>query len=199
MGNRAVITTKEKKLGIYLHWNGGRDSVEAFLQYCKLKRFRYDMGMARLTQVIANFFGGTNSVDIDILSNLDCDNYDNGLYIIDNFEIVGREFQQGFEQKSHDLQELLLDIDSKQPLREQLGEDFFNAVETATSDLKVGDVIFFHNYDSCYEKLEIVGLGSDMVVNGTKTKGIPYVNKYGKAEPKENINNYLKEKTYRRL
>ena len=30
MGNRAVITDIEKKVGIYLHWNGGRDSVEAF-------------------------------------------------------------------------------------------------------------------------------------------------------------------------
>lgn len=28
MGNRAVITTSDKKMGIYLHWNGGRDSVE---------------------------------------------------------------------------------------------------------------------------------------------------------------------------
>ena len=26
MGNRAVITTEKKDLGIYLHWNGGRDS-----------------------------------------------------------------------------------------------------------------------------------------------------------------------------
>ena len=37
MGNRAVITTKENMdnngIGIYLHWNGGRDSVRAFLKY----------------------------------------------------------------------------------------------------------------------------------------------------------------------
>lgn len=31
MGNRAIITNKEKKVAVYLHWNGGRDSVEAFL------------------------------------------------------------------------------------------------------------------------------------------------------------------------
>lgn len=30
MGNRAVITTEEKQIGVYLHWNGGRDSVQAF-------------------------------------------------------------------------------------------------------------------------------------------------------------------------
>lgn len=31
MGNRAIITTKKRDLGVYLHWNGGRDSVGAFL------------------------------------------------------------------------------------------------------------------------------------------------------------------------
>ena len=31
MGNRAVITTKERKIGLYLHWNGGRDTVEPVL------------------------------------------------------------------------------------------------------------------------------------------------------------------------
>lgn len=36
MGNRAVITTTDQRIGIYLHWNGGKDSVEAFLKYCKL-------------------------------------------------------------------------------------------------------------------------------------------------------------------
>ena len=46
MGNRAVITTRKAGVnpansdatGVYLHWNGGRDSVEAFLAYCKLKQ-----------------------------------------------------------------------------------------------------------------------------------------------------------------
>lgn len=44
MGNRAVITDKKNweqgGVGIYLHWSGGRDSVEAFLEYCKLRGFR---------------------------------------------------------------------------------------------------------------------------------------------------------------
>lgn len=42
MGNRAVITNydhekgetiKPNAIGIYLHWNGGMDSVTAFLTY----------------------------------------------------------------------------------------------------------------------------------------------------------------------
>ena len=28
MGNRAVVTTPDKNLALYLHWNGGRDTVE---------------------------------------------------------------------------------------------------------------------------------------------------------------------------
>ena len=61
MGNRAVITTEERDLGVYLQWNGGRDSVEAFLEYCRMRGFRPpeadSYGWARLCQVIANFFG----------------------------------------------------------------------------------------------------------------------------------------------
>ena len=40
MGNRAVITTKERKIGLYLHWNGGRDTVEPLLKYCELQGYR---------------------------------------------------------------------------------------------------------------------------------------------------------------
>lgn len=58
-GNRAVITTEDKRIGVYIHWNGGRDSVEAFLKYCELKGYRKPeedcYGWARLCQVIGNF------------------------------------------------------------------------------------------------------------------------------------------------
>ena len=35
MGNRAVVTNKNQDIGIYLHWNGGPESVCAFLTYAK--------------------------------------------------------------------------------------------------------------------------------------------------------------------
>ena len=142
MGNRAVITssldlgtnTKElggrkDKIGIYLHWNGGRDSVQAFLTYCKLKEYRTptedeSYAFARLAQVIGNFFGGSTSVGIGVLHYLDCDNYDNGVYIVgDNWEIVGREYFDGEEQNSYELKESLITIDKAQPQGEQLGEE----------------------------------------------------------------------------
>lgn len=119
MGNRAVITTKEKRIGIYLHWNGGRDSVEAFLEYCKRKGHRSPetdcYGFARLCQVIGNFFGGTTSIGVDTLDNLDCNNGNNGLYIIENWSIVGREYHKGQEQKEYELEEMIKEIDIKQP------------------------------------------------------------------------------------
>lgn len=131
MGNRAVITSRENfnnnGVGIYLHWNGGRDSVEAFLTYCKLKGYREptndNYGWARLCQVIGNFFGGATSIGIDTIDHLDCDNWDNGVYIIEGWNIVGREYFHGREQEGYDLKEMLLAINKCQPKEEQLTEE----------------------------------------------------------------------------
>lgn len=148
MGNRAVITTStgwsdvanSTELGVYLHWNGSRDSVEAFLTYCKLRGFRPpetdNYGWARLCQIIANFFGGDGlSIGVDKCCNLDCDNWDNGVYIIKNWEIVGREYFEGEEQDAYDLTEMLLEIDEHQPEHQQLGREFITASIIPTSDM----------------------------------------------------------------
>lgn len=124
MGNRAVITTKDKRIGIYLHWNGGRDSVEAFLKYCELRGFRCpendNYGWARMCQVIGNFFGGDLSLGIDTLDHLDCDNWDNGVYIIEKWQIVGREYFKGKEQMHYDFKEMLHEINDRQPETDRL-------------------------------------------------------------------------------
>lgn len=92
MGNRAVITTSTSQtegIGIYLHWNGGLESILAFLDVAKARGFRdptsdESYGMARLTGLIHEFFGVTDStsVGINTLSRLDTDNWDNGVYVI---------------------------------------------------------------------------------------------------------------------
>ena len=134
MGNRAVITAsaadnvqESQDLGVYLHWNGGRDSVEAFLTYCKMRGFRPpdedNYGWARLCQVIGNFFGGGMSLGVDTCDHLDCDNYDNGVYIIRGWQIVGRKYFSGEEQREYDLEDMLVEIDSRQPERERLGKE----------------------------------------------------------------------------
>lgn len=119
--------------GIYVHWNGGRSSVEAFVTYAKLKGVRspaYDPPyfLSRLCQIIANFFGGTTSIGITPTI---YDPWDNGVYYIkDDFTILDREDDYRGE---HDLQEFLLAIDSKQPEDEQLGkkkiEEYINSLK----------------------------------------------------------------------
>ena len=120
MGNRAVITIKEDNVpkeqwnSLYLHWNGGRDSVEAFLHVAKLYGIRCNAdssyGIARLAQLIGNYFGGTLSLGIGSYKRLDNNNWDNGTYIIENWEIVEREHFEGEEQYNHDFDELVKEI-----------------------------------------------------------------------------------------
>ena len=133
MGNRAVIAFVNDKgeqdknsVGIYLHWNGGRDSVEGFLQTAKDYGLRSgDYGVARLTQIIANGLGGTLSLGVDMLKNLDCDNFDNGVYWVDqNFDIVDREYTPNrdtwSEQKEYPLADFVKDLKKD-------NDQFFNA------------------------------------------------------------------------
>src|ERR1039458_1401326 len=89
MGSRAVITFDKKptpdSLGIYLHWNGGPESVLAFLEAANQLNVRIgDDGyeFARVVQIIANFFGGTTSIGVGHLKTLDCGNGNNGLFIV---------------------------------------------------------------------------------------------------------------------
>lgn len=200
MGNRAVITTSRQDIGIYLHWNGGRDSVEAFLKYCELKGYRApsqdNYGWARLCQVIGNFFGGGCSVGIGPYSNLDTDNGDNGVYIIDGWEIVGRKYFSGEEQHEYDLNEMLEEIDSRMPASEQLGKGFITGQRVKPDELKVGDEVYVVDYKGAISIEKVIGIGGDRWVNGTNVKGIPYVMRYSVMEPESNINNYLQEESY---
>ena len=139
MGNRAVITTEENfekmsGLGIYLHWNGGRDSVQGFLEYCRLRSFRPpekdDYGWARLCQVIGNFMGADGcSVGIDDVKCLDMQNGDNGVYLMKDWKIVGRRFYDSeWEQNEYGLQEFLHCLDEMQPTGQQLGKDMIDCL-----------------------------------------------------------------------
>ena len=105
MGNRAVITfdkaLKPEQFGIYLHWNGGRDSVQAFCDATRelMKERGADScyAPARMIQAIGNFMGGVHSLGIGALSTLDTDNGDNGVYVVDpeSLKIIARRFSRG--------------------------------------------------------------------------------------------------------
>ena len=127
MGNRAAIT-KDSDLygiGVYLRRNGGRDSVEAFLAYCDLTRYRAndaEYWAAMLVNVCTNFFASGLSCGVGIAKNLDCDNYDNGVYFIDDeWRIVGRKFEHA-EEYNYDLEDMIKEIDKRQPEAMRLTE-----------------------------------------------------------------------------
>lgn len=100
MGNRAVITFAPEGapgVGVYVHWNGGPESVRAFVDTCRTRGYRCPASdpayaMAGLVAVIREFFGpGGLSVGVDLVDRLDCDNWDNGVYQVGaQWEIVGR-------------------------------------------------------------------------------------------------------------
>jgi hypothetical protein len=85
MGNRAVIAFKGNDLGIYLHWNGNKESVKAFVDTAKAfgvrNPCRDSYGISRMVQIIGNYFGGTLSIGIGKAKGLD--DSDNGTYTID--------------------------------------------------------------------------------------------------------------------
>lgn len=173
MGNRAVILSKNDMLangkinpnqvGVYLHWNGGRDSVSAFLKYCKLKGYRSPStdcyGWACLCNVISNFFGDGMSLGIDTANHLDCDNYDNGVYIIDGWEIVERlYYKHGAEQSNYDVDSFVLELNERMPEQNRMDacvlQELLKAEEVPYQELTVGNVIWTQSSGD-WEKLVV--------------------------------------------
>lgn len=77
MGDRATLlfvaecgedTYRPEPVGIYVHWTGEMSRVLAALDYAKDKGVRssgdWSYGIARLTQIIANYLGGTLSIGV---------------------------------------------------------------------------------------------------------------------------------------
>lgn len=137
MGNRALIVTRACDMGIYLHWNGGRDSVSAFLKYCELQGYRWpeedNYGWARLCQVIANFFDGCMCVGIFPLEGgpAKVSEYspgDNGIYVIEKWQIVDRIDAPEEEQDVWTMRGMLKMIDESQPVKQRLSEDAWEKV-----------------------------------------------------------------------
>lgn len=209
MGNRAVITTRKRDLGVYLHWNGGRDSVEAFLEYCRLRGFRApetdDYGWARLCQVVCNYMGGEGlsvgvwpyTTDEAALSAGD----DNGVYVTEGWRVVGRVLPwEGFEeQREYDLDGMLREIDRAQPEEQRLGA-YLDAEEVPVGEVRPGDTVFVREVGGSLRPYPVVGLGDEgRVVNGVSVGGVPYVARFWNGGWQENCNNFLREETVRRV
>ena len=132
MGNRAVITTKENfennGVGVYLHWDGSRDFVEGLLAYCDAKKFRNPeddcYGFAYMTTILGNMLGDGLSLGVDRVDRLDCDNWDNGVYIIEDWSIVDRKFMHHPELSgTYTVENVVEYLDERQPEQLKLTED----------------------------------------------------------------------------
>lgn len=96
MGNRALITlqplTKENKvIAVYVHWNGGIESVQAIADVCKERGFRapdndLSYALARFIGVWHEFFGVTDGLSLGVYmadwQNVKDSWLDNGVYTI---------------------------------------------------------------------------------------------------------------------
>ena len=129
MGNRAVIKTAKNDIGIYLHWNGGRDSINALLATCDIQGYaspeRDSYGWAYLCGLCALFFGMSGQslgiiADVKKFGSAGCDN---GAYIIENWHIVGRENAPDVEQDEYDLLDFANHLDGLMPEGRRLGEE----------------------------------------------------------------------------
>lgn len=106
MGNRAVITFKTHPTApcIYLHWNGGRASIEGFLGAAKALGISGDHRerMDALAEVLARAFFKTQvgmTVYREAYGETDTDNWDNGVYVIDDeWQIIDRLFKRHGEE-----------------------------------------------------------------------------------------------------
>lgn len=137
MGNRGFVTTENGNYGIYFHWNGGRDSIEAFVKYAKLTQIpcphgRYADGelysWQRFATLVENagFNPEIQRIEAEMKNETGRlkDDYwgtDNGIYYLKDWEIVGRAFQPDTEQNEYDLQGFLQFLDESQPIKKQLG------------------------------------------------------------------------------
>lgn len=153
MGNRIVTTTAERKIGLYLRWNGDRDTVEPLFRYCELKGYRAPSGddyvRARLCQVVGNFFGGTLSVGIMPYSDDGrMDPGDNGIYAIEGWRIADRilPYERFVEQSSRNFDGMLRAFDEAMSEGERLG-DPLDAEGIPASELEIGDEVWASDFD----------------------------------------------------
>lgn len=102
MGNRAAVvftdkSHKEISPAIYLHWNGGPESIYAFLDELTRRKCRHDVqyAAARFTHIVCDFFdadeAGSTSIGLmpaptaiteEVLAELAGAADDNGVFIV---------------------------------------------------------------------------------------------------------------------
>lgn len=137
MGNRCLITNKNKKIAIYQHWNGGRDTIEPLLRVAEYEfqknpyKFGYDEFKAVL-DVSKKVFDG-KECDYERNQNIASDN---GVYVVDGFQIVDREHNRFSEQKAHNALEMEIFITLSYHLGEEEAKRLMYKINKIEKDKK---------------------------------------------------------------
>ena len=118
MGNRATVIFTDGKgefsPAVYLHWNGGPESVYGFLEELNRRKARSDQDYecARFIELVGEFFdqdnfgstslGVTNGPESDRLEDLEkvaTDHGDNGFYLVNRTseEMQVRRFKEAYQ------------------------------------------------------------------------------------------------------
>lgn len=197
MGNTAIVKPLVGDIGVYLHWNGGSDSITAFLKYCELQGYKsfdnlHSEGIVHFCQVVTNYLGGSVCLITGVKETEEyADGLDNGIYVVDGWQIVKRIGRQS-RSEGYDLIDTLCEIDDAQPPQMRLTKGYIRAKEVIPTSLKIGDRVYFRKYDGEMTIETIVGLGKKgQRCNGYLVEGLPYLNIYG-DNPSQNINNYIR-------
>ena len=157
MGNRATVifTDGKKKIGaaVYLHWNGGAESIYAFLNEMERRHIRADQEYetARFIHIVGEFFdqesltglslgvvNGPKAINEKELAKVRTDHGDNGFYIINRTgdKPVMRRFVHHYEH----LEEMTEQQVINERLEAETSDYIKNIAEyylTATKDKKV--------------------------------------------------------------
>lgn len=197
MGNRAFLYSEkiaagQRGLGVYLHWNGGPDSVIPLIKYCKLRRFRPfsdGYGVARLCQVMGNFFGGTLSLGVEFAKPGEIDTNHTPYCITDNWEIKNIDDYRHDEWPTDEqVYEFMVELNKCQPKELQVPLEFLTSEKPSLDTLKVGDTVYW--FDDVYERYKKAKVA--------KTPGgKPAIRRY--TCWKENVNCLLENLDFRKV
>lgn len=188
MGNRAFIYSANERhnrrtLGVYLHWNGGPDSVVPLIKYCKLRGFRrFDnggYGLARLVQVMGNFLGGSLSLGVEYARPEHVDTNHEPYRITNDWEIENLDY---YKQNDSDyptdeqIRDFMIELNEAQPKSEQMPNSFMFEERPSLDSLKVGDKVLW--FDDVWETYK------EGTVRGKNTSGEWAIHRY-KGSPKD--------------
>lgn len=120
MGNRAIITSTKKDIALYMHWNGGRDTVEPLLEACAATGIpspeKDPSGWSAIASRARNYLG--DHVGLWTYQGDRSSPGDNGIYVIEDWSIKERIKGPRWEQVVHPKDKMLEVLEENMPRKD---------------------------------------------------------------------------------